>query len=186
MEPIVVDPKLRDPRFGAYAQEWRDGHWVVPSEEIAQQLREGQLHTISSQYLISAVEPHFEKLSLNIFPRILELDEQAELISAFIRVESAFRDWNSNVDTIEEDWGMPERYAWKAAAEFCAQIGEMLKIIHLDERKSEQSPDAPGGRPRLHLRMFRVQLLTRSTLRILRQALWPRTLPSREQSDGKS
>lgn len=103
----------------------------------------------SSYRLLAAVRPYFEKLSLSIFPRVLELDEQTELISSLIDVDSAYQEWDANVDTIEGDWGMPESFAWKAAAKFCTRIGEMLKITHLAQRDSGQtrhqdlSPTAP-------------------------------------------
>lgn len=103
----------------------------------------------SSYALLSAVRPYFEKLSLSIFPRILELDEQTELISSFIDVDSAYQEWSTNVDTIEGDWGMPEHFAWEAAAKFCTRIGAMLKITHLAQRESGQlrHQDLPPSAP---------------------------------------
>jgi hypothetical protein len=138
MNPIVVDPQMRHSNLPGHisVSETREGVTIVPDKRHADQLRHEQLHGISSQYLLRAVTPHFEKLSLNIFPRIFELGEQEELASSFIAAESAFQDWETNVDTIEGDWGMPEHYAWDAAAQFCTRIGEMLKVIYLAERES--------------------------------------------------
>jgi hypothetical protein len=139
-DPIVVDPSLREPDLpkDVTVEVFRDGVLKVSNERRAAERHRAQLHEVSSQTLIMEVTPHFEKLSLYIFPRILELDENQELISSFLEVESAYRDWTSAVDTIEGDWGLPEEYAWRAVAVFCEKVGEMLKIIHLDQRKSDR------------------------------------------------
>jgi hypothetical protein len=88
-----------------------------------------QMHVASSQYLLDFVTPKFENLSLNVLPRIIELGEDDELIAAFIEVESAYRDWSGNVEVIEGGWGMPDEYAWNAAAKFCNSISSMLRIV---------------------------------------------------------
>jgi hypothetical protein len=138
VRPIVVDPQLRGGN-----SETRGGVTYVSDEEHASRLRDTQMHVLSSQYLLSEITPSFEKLSFHIFPRIFELDEQEGLISSLIEVEAAFQEWENNVDAIEGDWGMPEEFAWKAAAQFCDRIGEMLKIIYLSENASEH-PDQSG------------------------------------------
>ena len=135
--PLDVDPVVVDPRLRGGNSEIRDGVTYASDEEHARRLRDTQMHVLSSQHLLSEIRPDFEKLSFHIFPRIFELDEQEELISSLIEVEAAFQAWESNVDTIEGDWGMPDEFAWDAAAQFCGRIGEMLKIIYLTESASE-------------------------------------------------
>lgn len=135
---IIVDTRLRE-RYPVPHLEMRDGAIYVPDEQRAGQYRE-QLHKISSQLLLSAVSPNFEKLSFHIFPRIFELDEQEELITSLIELESAFQEWESIVDTIEGGWGMPDEYAWEAVGQFCQRIGEMLRVIHITEPESQQTP----------------------------------------------
>lgn len=135
--PIVVDPRLRVTGFEGSVSETRNGITRVSDERHARDLREEQLHIASSQQLLRAVIPHFEKLSLAIFPRIFELDEQEDLISGFIQVESAYHKWEETVDIIEGSWGMPESYAWGAVAEFCEKIAMMLRIIHRGDPESE-------------------------------------------------
>jgi hypothetical protein len=135
MDPIVVDPTIKDLGLGPNisVEHWKDGVITVSDEKRASERYQEMVHEISSQILLAEVAPHLEKLSINVFPRILELDENAELISSFIETESAFQDWSSNVDTIEGDWGMPEEFAWEAAAKFCENVSIMLKVIY-DER----------------------------------------------------
>jgi hypothetical protein len=135
--PIVVDPRLRE-QYPAPVSESRDGVIYVADERHARKYREEQQHKISSQHLLSLVTANFEKLSFHIFPRIFELDEQEELITSLIEVESAFQEWESIVDTIEGDWGMPDEYAWSAVGQFCQRIGEMLRVIYLTEHQSER------------------------------------------------
>ena len=142
VRPIVVDPQLRGGN-----SETRDGVTYVSDEQHAKRLRDTQMHVLSSQYLLSEIGPAFEKLSFHIFPRIFELDEQEELISSLIEVEAAFQEWESNVDTIEGDWGMPDEFAWEAAAQFCGRIGEMLKIIYLRESASEHQDQVGSSIP---------------------------------------
>ena len=132
--PLDVDPVVVDPRLRGEIQKYATGLLYASDEEHARRLRDTQMHVLSSQHLLSEIRPDFEKLSFHIFPRIFELDEQEELISSLIEVEAAFQAWESNVDTIEGDWGMPDEFAWDAAAQFCGRIGEMLKIIYLTER----------------------------------------------------
>jgi hypothetical protein len=130
---IVVDPTSIPGRASAMM---KGRTTTVRSQEYADRLREEQQHRVSSATLLSAVQEHFEKLSLYIFPRIMELDEQEDLVASFMDVESAYQEWTSTVDIIEGDWGMPEQYAWGAVAEFCARMGAMLKIVHFAETGS--------------------------------------------------
>jgi hypothetical protein len=136
--PIVVDPRLRE-RYPVPLSETRDGVIYVADEQHARQYRDERQHKISSQCLLSSVSPNFEKLSFHIFPRIFELDEQEELITSLIEVESAFQEWESTVDTIEGDWGMPDEYAWRAVAQFCQRVREMLRVIYLTKHEPERT-----------------------------------------------
>lgn len=135
METIVFDSSIREPGWpqSTSFERREDGIITVSDEEAASSRREQMMHDISSQNLISRIGPDFEKLSLSIFPRILELDEETELITSFMEVESAYQVWLSNVDLIEGDWGMPEEFAWEAAAKFCEKMSTMLKIIYTAE-----------------------------------------------------
>jgi hypothetical protein len=130
---IVVDPqRFKHSSSSRYSvSEMRGRVTYVPSERDARQIREENLHKHSSSYLLRSVRPDFEKLSFHIFPRIFELDEQEELISSLIEVEAAFQEWESTVDTIEGDWGMPDQFAWDAVAGFCKEMGKLLKVIYL-------------------------------------------------------
>jgi len=137
VDTIVIDHKIRKAHLPSeiLVAHSQHGVTVASNEAFAKQLHDEALHRASSQYLLLEVTPHIEKLSLNILPRILELGEQEDLVSSFIDVESAFQDWETNVEMIEGDWGMPEDFAWQAVAQFCAQMGEMLKIVYLDQRQ---------------------------------------------------
>lgn len=127
---IVFDPALAReyPHAASYA-EGQGGVTRVSTRRGAEDLRREELQASSSQFLLANVSPHFENLAVGVFPRILELDEESELVSSFIEVESAYRDWSSNVATIEGDWGMPEKFGWDAAAQFCDGMSTMLRLI---------------------------------------------------------
>lgn len=109
------------------------------NQDIADQINDRMLNRASSRELYESVAPYTEQLFLHIYPRIIELDEDTELVRALIAIDSIYLQWSSTIELIEE-WGAPEEFAWGDAASFCGCIGTMLKAIHAARLGADRSP----------------------------------------------
>ena len=127
---VEVDESLQE-MAGGPSEIWEgDGLTVrAATEEFAAKAYERMLNEASSRELYDAIIPYVQQLTLHIYPRVIELDEDAELTRALIALDSSHMDWSSTVDLVEE-WGAPEKFAWESAAHFCGCAAAMLRIMH--------------------------------------------------------
>ncbi|MFG1997711.1 hypothetical protein ACGFNU_01030 [Spirillospora sp. NPDC048911] len=138
-QEVRIDPRLGD---ASMSHPDPDGgtRYVVGTREAAQKLRREWMNEVSTGDFYREVRPAFERLREIITPRVLEFGHEPQLVGALVAVEAADRAWFTALKTIEDDWGMPEHYAWEQAAsalEACAHLADLV-----DGLQGSSSPHA--------------------------------------------
>ncbi|MGI5324081.1 hypothetical protein [Actinomadura nitritigenes] len=141
---VKVDP--RPARGASMSFPKPDGgtRYVARTREDANAMRRRWMDEASTTDFYREVQPVFERLRTTITPRVLEFGYEPQLVEALVAVEVADRSWHTTLKTIEDDWGMPEHYAWKEAAstlESCARLAELVNHLKEDGPPGSDRPD---------------------------------------------
>lgn len=86
------------------------------AEDLADATSEfGQIDT-TSRSLYREIQQELATLRDVLTPRVLELGGDPKLAELLFEVERSERYWRHAVWLIENDWGMPDKFAWNSAA----------------------------------------------------------------------
>ncbi|MET8140390.1 hypothetical protein ABZU32_08795 [Sphaerisporangium sp. NPDC005288] len=103
--------------------------YFVPNEEVANKLHQQWLNEDSSRVKFQSILPHVEYLRDVVTPRIIDFGYEPRLIEILVSLEEAHNHWGSLIDYIEDDWGMPDYFAWEAAVAFFEQCAVLADHI---------------------------------------------------------
>ncbi|MFG1942755.1 hypothetical protein [Nonomuraea sp. NPDC048826] len=107
--------------------------YYVYDRQTQDMLHKQWLNEESSRQLHDRMQPHIQHLRDVLTPRVIEFGYEPELIEALVSAEQAEERWTSLITFIEDDWGMPEEFAWEAAAKFfynCATLADQVYALN--------------------------------------------------------
>jgi hypothetical protein len=109
----------------------------LPSEEAAQGLariskhvlgQKEELVPLSSRDFHEHISPHIHQLRDVLTPRVLELNDDPNLVEVLMDVETAERSWIYHLG-LENRFGAPEEFGWESSAGFleaCSKVVAQL------------------------------------------------------------
>jgi hypothetical protein len=110
---IVVIPRGED--LNAMSSSKAEGAIFVQTEEAARKVHKRFMDDAASRSLYRDVRDYLHELRDVLTPRVLQMSDDAQLVSALTKVEAREREWRQSIELIEE-WGAPEDQGWEAAA----------------------------------------------------------------------
>lgn len=93
----------------------------------------------SSRSLYNDVSSHLNQIRDVLTPRVMSLANEPELVELLLEIEARADQWRSNLQLVEDDWGMPEDYGWEAAIQTLLALADTHAYLAASGALAEES-----------------------------------------------
>lgn len=103
------------------------------------------LDRASSKDLHNGIRNDLSYITDVLVPRVLQFADNIRLSERLVALEVAERAWADNIKTIDDDWGLPETFAWETAENFFRSAADVAEII--EAQYAQETTADPPSRP---------------------------------------